>query len=139
MSYHTVVIVGYVGRDPEMRYLPSGQTVTDFSVATSRKYSNSDGQQVDETCWFRVTAWGKLAEIVNEYLKKGRLVLVEGRLKPDLQSGSPRVYERKDGTWGSSFEITAGTVQFLGGKGDALAEIEEPGNHGTAGEEDIPF
>ena len=57
--YHTIIIVGNLGRDPEMRYTPSGQAVTNFSVATNRKYTNSDGQSVEETIWFRISAWGK--------------------------------------------------------------------------------
>ena len=69
--WHTIIIVGNLGRDPEMRYTPSGQPVTSFTVATNRKYNNSAGQQVNETIWFRVSAWGKQAEICNQYVKKG--------------------------------------------------------------------
>ncbi len=76
--FHTIIIVGNLGKDPEMRYTPSGQAVTSFSVATSRKYTSSNGEQVNETIWFRVSAWGKQAEVCNQYLKKGSKVLVEG-------------------------------------------------------------
>ncbi len=69
--YHTLIIVGNVGRDPEMRYTPSGQPVTSFSVATSRQYTGSNGQPVKETIWFKITTWGKQAEVCNQYLKKG--------------------------------------------------------------------
>lgn len=111
--YHTLIIVGNVGRDPEMRYVPSGQAVTSFSVATSRSYTGSNGQQVKETIWFRVSAWGKLAETCNNYLKKGSKVLIEGRLTPDPATGGPRIWSKQDGTAGSSFEVTANTVRFL--------------------------
>ncbi len=76
MSYEHTVIVGHLGRDPEMRYTPNGKPVTNFSVAVSRKYNGKDGKTVEKTKWFRVTAWDKLAELCNQYLRKGRLVLV---------------------------------------------------------------
>ena len=138
--YHKIVIVGYLGRDPEMRYTPDGTPVTNFSVATSRKWSRADGTQVDETVWFRVTAWRRQAEVCNQYLQKGRLVLVEGRLQPD-EKGNPRTFTRNDGTPGASFEVTAQTIKFLGGRGEAPpAEVpgvpEEPP---TEAEEEIPF
>ena len=112
MSYHQVVIVGNLGRDPEMRYTPSGQPVTNFSIATNRSYNNQAGEQVKETTWFRVDAWGKLAENCNQYLKKGSLALILGRIKPDPASGGPRIYQGQNGP-GASFEITADTVRFL--------------------------
>lgn len=137
--YQKIIIIGNLGRDPEMRYTPSGQGVTDFSVATSNKYTTSDGNQVDETTWFRITTWGKLAEVCNQYLKKGRKVLVEGRLKPDKDTGSPRVYTRQDGTSGSSYEITAETVKFL----SPLSEDQSGNASGSSNQvsepEDIPF
>jgi len=127
--YQKILIVGYLGNDPEMRYTPTGQAVTNFSVATSNKYTSGDGQQVDETTWFRVSTWGKLAETCNQYLKKGRKVLVEGRLKPDPQTGGPRVYQGKDGTPGASFEVTAQTVKFLSPReesaGDQASEPQD--------------
>ncbi len=112
--FHTVIIAGNLGRDPEMRYLPSGQAVTSFSVATNRQYTGSDGQPVKETTWFRVTVWGKQAEVCNQYLKKGRPVLVEGRLTGDTATGGPRIWTRQDGTPAASFEVTASMVRFLG-------------------------
>ena len=86
--YHTIIIVGNLGKDPEMRYTPSGQAVTSFSVATSRQYTGQNGQKVKETIWFRVSAWGKQAETCNQYLRKGSKVLVEGRLTPDPSTGA---------------------------------------------------
>ena len=134
--WHTIIIVGNVGRDPEMRYTPSGQAVTSFSVATSRTYSGSNGQQVKETIWFRISAWAKLAETCSQYLHKGSKVLVEGRLQPD-DKGNPRTYQRNDGTTGANFEVTAQTVRFLSSK----TEGEGPGaeGEGSAEGEEIPF
>ena len=106
--YQKTIIVGYCGSNPEQRFTPSGDPVTTFSVATSRKYGEKD-----ETTWFRVSVWGKQAESCNKYLTKGSKVLVEGRLKAE-----PNVYQRKDGTWASSYELTAETVRFLTPKGE---------------------
>lgn len=141
--YQQIVIVGNLGRDPEMRYTPSGTPVTSLSVATNRKYTGSDGQQVKETTWFRVSVFGKQAEACAQYLKKGSSVLVEGRLTPDPNSGGPRVFTRQDGSTGASFEIFANTVRFLGAReggggtgpiGSAAEEVPVGG-----GEEEIPF
>ncbi len=136
MSFHTIILVGNLGRDPEMRYTPSGQPVTSFSVASSRSYNNPNGEKVDETTWFRVTAWGKQAETCNQYLRKGSKVLVEGRLQPD-KNGGPRVWTRQDGTPSASFEVTASTVRFLSSRGEGAGEAVMDGM-GDAGE-DIPF
>jgi single-strand DNA-binding protein len=137
--YHTIIIVGNLGKEPEMRYTPSGQAVTSFSVASSRQYTSNNGQQVKETIWFRVSAWGKQAETCNQYLHKGSKVLVEGRLTPDQATGGPRVYARQDGTYGASFEVTAGTVRFLSPKGEN--ENMGGGDEAPVGanEDEIPF
>ena len=137
--YHTIIIVGNVGRDPEMRYTPAGQAVTSFSVATSRQYNNQAGQQVKETIWFKVSTWGKTAEVCSQYVKKGSKVLVEGRLNPDPNTGSPKVWTRQDGTSGASYEVTASTVRFLSSKGEGGAPggDEAPAEAADAGE--IPF
>jgi single-strand DNA-binding protein len=141
--FHTIILAGNLGRDPEMRYTPSGQAVTNFSVATNRQYTDSNGQQVKETIWFRVATWGKLAEICNQYLKQGSKVLVEGRLNPDLNTGGPRIFTRQDGTSGSNFEITAQTVRFLSTRAEDQAaygsgEFTSSAAVDTA-EDDIPF
>jgi len=138
--YHKIIIVGHLGRDPEMRYTPNGQAVTSFSVATSRSYLNASGERVDETIWFRVSVWGKQAETCNNFLRKGRKVLVEGTLIPDASSGSPRLFQRKDGTVGTSYEVRAQTVKFL----DSRAEAEAGGEDMSAiaedfGDDAIPF
>jgi single-strand DNA-binding protein len=138
--YHKIIIVGNLGRDPEMRYTPDGTPVTNFSVATNRRWTGSDGQQQEETVWFRVTAWRRMAEVCNQYLQKGRQVLIEGQLKPD-ENGGPRVWTGNDGVARASYEVTALTVKFLGGRGEgpsaeAPSEFEEPP---AEEEEEIPF
>jgi single-strand DNA-binding protein len=140
--YHKIIIVGNLGRDPEMRYTPDGTPVTDFSVATNRKWTNQDGSQGEETVWFRVTAWRKLAETCNQYLSKGRPVLVEGRLNADKETGGPRVWTGNDGKPRASFEVTALTVRFLGGpRGEGAAEVSAPSEvpPPDMGESEIPF
>ncbi len=142
--YHTLIIVGNVGRDPEMRYTPSGQAVTSFSVASNRKYTSSNGEKVNETTWFRVSTWGKQAEICNQYLKKGSRVLVEGRLTPDKATGGPRIWQKQDGTSAASFEVSAQTVRFLTTRGESDSgrgeSISESGDMAISpAEDDIPF
>jgi single-strand DNA-binding protein len=138
--FHKVILVGNLGRDPEMRYTPGGQPVTSFSVASNRRYTDSSGQSVEETIWFRISVWGKQAEACKQYLSKGRQVLVEGRLVCDRQTGGPRTYKRSNGEMGTSFEINAEVVRFLGQRGDAQAAPAEPGTASAAtSEEEIPF
>jgi single-strand DNA-binding protein len=144
--YQTLILVGNLGKDPEMRYTPSGKPVTSFSVATSHQYTNNNGETVKETVWFRVTTWGKQAEVCNQYLKKGNKVLVEGRLTADGATGGPRVWTGQDGTPRASFEVTANTVRFLSSRGEGgdssgggSASTDMGGSFIGAPEEDIPF
>jgi single-strand DNA-binding protein len=118
MSFHTILIVGHLGKEPEMRYTPSGQAVTNFNLAANRQYTDSSGQVVKETTWFRISAWGKTAEHCSEFLHKGSLVLVEGRMVCDPETGGPRLFSRKDGTPSTAFEVNANTVRFLSGRED---------------------
>ena len=134
--FHTIIIVGNVGKDPEMRYTPSGQAVTSFSVATNRQYTTGSGEQVKETIWFRVTTWGKQAEICNQYLKKGAKVFIEGRLAADQSTGGPRIWTKQDGTPQAGFELTIVTIKFLDGRSENGAG--DANNLGTP-EDDIPF
>ena len=106
VSMNKITIIGHLGRDPEMRYTPQGTPVTDFSVATSRRFTDSMGERREETDWFRVSAWRQLAELCNQYLQKGSLVYVEGRLHT-------RTYEGNDGVMRFSNEVTANDVRFL--------------------------
>ena len=140
--YHTIIIVGNVGRDPEMRYTPSGQAVTSFSVATNREYTTGNGEKVKETIWFRITTWGKQAEVCNQYVKKGMKVLVDGRLTPDKVTGGPRVWQKNDGSPAASFEVTAGTVRFLSSRGETSDMSSQGGGYEHAEmplDDDIPF
>ena len=141
MAYQKVIIVGNLGRDPEMRYTPDGTPVTTLNIAVNRTWSNSDGSRGEETAWFRVTAWRRTAEIAAQYLTKGRQVMVEGYLQVDKATGGPRVFQRNDGTYGASFELTCDRLVLLAGRGDA-----GPGGSGGGppmGDEppddDIPF
>ena len=142
MTYHTVILVGNLGRDPEMRYTPAGQPVTNLNVAVGDDYTNNNGERIKRTIWVRVSVWGKQAESCNQYLKKGSKVLVEGRLTADPATGGPHTFTKQDGTTGASFEVSAQTVRFLSSRG----ETAEPGtpvvDEGTApavDEGDIPF
>ncbi len=144
--YQRLVLVGNLGRDPEMRYTPNGTAVTTFPVATSRRWTDASGQLKEETAWFRVSVFGKQAEICNQYLAKGRRVLVEGELAVDEKTGGPRVYMRKDGTAGASFEVRANTVRFLtpkseaGDNGGGMSPASPIATEtGTLSEEELPF
>ena len=125
MSYQKVIIVGNLGGDPELRFMPDGTAVANFSVATNRRWTNSDGSAGEETVWFRVAVWRKMAETVAEYLKKGRQVMIEGHLTPDKTTGGPRIWEGTDGAPRASFELTADRVVFLGTRGDSTAPEAE--------------
>jgi len=139
--YHKITIAGNLGRDPEMRFLPSGQAVTNINVATNRVYNDSNGQKITETIWFRVSVWGSMGEAVNQYLKKGSKVLVDGRLNVDPETGGPRVFTRNDGTTGASYEITAQNVIFLSSRSEdqSYQSSEGGGFSEQVDEDDIPF
>lgn len=141
--HSSIQIIGRLGRDPEMRYMPSGDPVTQINLATDRAWNDKSGTRQKETTWFRVSIFGKQAEIANQYLSKGKLVFVEGRLSVDPKTGGPRTYTRQDGTMAASFEVVANTVRFLsprdeGGAapsgGDGVPSMED-----APSGEDIPF
>ena len=140
--YHTIIIVGNLGRDPEMRYTPSGQAVTNFSVATNRQYTSSNGQLVKETIWFRISAWGKQAETCAQYLRRGSKVLIEGRLVADPATGGPRIWQGQKGA-GASFEVSASTVRFLSSRGEDDGSYTSGYSDGESAEtiddQEIPF
>ena len=137
-SLNKVMIIGNLGSDPEMRFTPSGNPVTSFRVATNRVYSTPEGERKEETEWFTVVAWSKLAEQCNQFLTKGRLVYAEGRLRT-------RTWESQDGQKHYRTEIIANRVTFLDRQAAApLPEekVEERVEEGGVGElepEDIPF
>jgi single-strand DNA-binding protein len=122
--YQCITILGNLGRDPELRFTPNGSAVCQFSVAASRRYKKGD-ELTEETTWFRVSAWGKMAEACNSYLHKGSKVLVVGRLVPDPTTGGPRIWTSESGAAKASFEINASEVRFLDAKGDKKQEAEK--------------
>ena len=151
--YHKIVLIGRLGRDPEMRYTPGGAAVTNFSLATTSKLSKSstsdcpngwkesyDGKNWELTTWFRVTVWRNLAEAVNQYLEKGSQVFVEGELRGEACDGSqnPRIWTGNDGLAKASYEVTARTVKFLGKRDNGGAPVGAPP---VGGEDDdvLPF
>lgn len=118
MSYQKLIAVGHLGEQPDLRYTPGGTAVANFSMATNRNYTNNKGQKVEETMWLRVSVWGSQAEAISKYLEKGSRVLIDGRLRPDPETGGPRIWTRQDGTPGASFEVTARRVVFLTSKSE---------------------
>ena len=139
--YQKLVLVGNLGRDPELNVTPSGQSVCNLSLATNRRWKNQQtGEKQEETTWFRVSVWGKQAESANEYLKKGRQVLIEGRLKPDPNTGGPRVWTGQEGNVGASYEVTADVVRFLsGGDSQPAGEHKASVSAQVKEEDEIPF
>lgn len=123
-SYHKTIVLGNLGRDPESRYLPNGDAVCNFSVAVTEKYKSKDGESKESTTWYRINAFGKLAEICGQYLKKGASVMIDGKMQM-------RKYKDKDGVERESWELKADSMQMLGGKseqssGDSASTHEKP-------------
>ena len=142
--YQKVTLIGNLGRDPEQRYTPSGQALTNFSVATSEKWTGQDGQPQERTVWWRVSVFGKQAETCAQYLRKGSKVYVEGRMQADPKTGGPRIWSGQDGAPRASFEITGTTVKFLSSRGEAgsaggTAPMHEPEGAMAEDTDDIPF
>jgi len=138
-GFQRLQVVGNLGKDPELRYTPQGQSVCSFPVAVNRKWSDSSGNSHEETLWVRVSVWGPQSEACANYLKKGHPVFAEGRLSVDKGTGGPRLYARADGTTASSFEMTGENVLFLPTRFEgetAPAETVEPK---AAEADEIPF
>ena len=147
-SVNKVILVGNLGKDPEMRSTPGGQTVANFTLATNEQWTDKGGQKQERTEWHRIVAWGKLAEMCQSYLSKGRQVYVEGRI-------STRQWDDKDGNKRSTTEVVASQVVFLGGRGEGGSGsaggsgggmsgggggMSEPSNDpGGLTDDDIPF
>src|SRR3972149_6153809 len=123
-----VMIIGRLGRDPEMRYTPSGRPVTTFSVATSRNWTTSEGEKRVETEWFNVVAWGNLAEICKQYLSKGHQVYIEGRLQT-------RHWDDQEGNKHTSVEINANEMIML----NERREADENDDTESSENEEFPF
>jgi single-strand DNA-binding protein len=138
-----VMLIGNLGRDPEVRSTPSGQTVTTFSIATSRKWKNRDGQQQDETEWYNIEAWGRLAEICGQYLQKGSKVYIEGRGKTDSWD------DKESGQKRYKFKVVAQEMKMLDSRGSGGSDLDSgaPGGGGYSSgppqagpdDDDIPF
>jgi single-strand DNA-binding protein len=122
VELNKIIVIGNLGRDPEMRYLASGQSVTNFSVASSRRYTTAAGEQREETEWFNVSAFGRLGETCNQYLTKGQQIYVEGRLRS-------RTYQGNDGQTRFSNDITLTEMQMLGRR----SETDSGGAYGYGG------
>jgi single-strand DNA-binding protein len=140
-SFNKIVIVGYLGRDPEIRYTPQGTAVCNFTVATTEKRKDRGGEAQDVTTWFRIAAWGRQAEVANQYLTKGKQVYVEGRLRQEE-------YTDRDGARRQTLEVTATDIQFLGSRSDGpqgAQPLPPPGpndidmNPGGRQDDEIPF
>ena len=133
-----VQIIGHLGREPEMRYTPSGRPVTTFTVAVSRSWNTVDGERHNETEWFNVVAWGNLAEICKQYLTKGQQVYIEGRLQT-------RRWDDKEGVKHTSVEVVANEMMMLGERRDHNNNSQQPSDaisdegDMAANEDEFPF
>ena len=131
-----VILIGRLGADPEIRYTPSGAEVATFRIATSETWTNKSGEKEEKTEWHRIVAWRGLAKICGEYLSKGKLVYIEGRLRT-------RAWEDRDGNKRSTTEIEANDMKMLSGPGDGPKKAKEAGEEypppAMKEEEDIPF
>jgi len=137
--YQQVTIIGNVGRDAEMRYTPDGKPITSFSVATSEKWKDAQGQPQERTVWFKITTWQQLAEVCGQYVKKGMKVLVVGTLS------EPKPFQKRDGEYAASLDVRANVVRFLsrvegeGSREDGPAPQRDNGAVPDIGEESVPF
>jgi single-strand DNA-binding protein len=133
VSVNKIIVVGNLGSEPEMRFTPNGRPVTSFSVATNWRYNTAEGERKEETEWFTIVAWGKLAEQCNQFLTKGRLVYVEGRLRS-------HTWESQDGQRHHRNEIVANRVSFLDKQSIAALPEEKAGESADEVEpEELPF
>ncbi len=144
--YQQLTIIGHVGRDPDMRYTSTGAGVCSFSVAVSRRWTNADGSKGEKTTWFKISAWNKLAETCNQYVRKGMLIMINGEV--DVSS-----YTGNDGQPRYSLDVRASDVKFLSSRGETSGGdggYEDDGSYGSSSgggggyqqrgkEEDIPF
>ncbi len=147
-SFNKITVVGHLGRDPVLRYTPQGTAVCDFSVATSERRGGGGGDSQDITTWFKITLWGKQAEVANQYLSKGKQVYIEGRLRQTE-------YTDREGMKRTSLEVNATDIQFLGTRGEdgaagtsaapasrpaaQSAPTSSPNDDRQPSDEDIPF
>ncbi len=138
--YQKIILIANLGGDPVMRYTANGQAMANFSVATNNVYTK-DGERVKETTWWRVFAFGKLAETVNQYLHKGSKVYLECRMNQDKSTGGPRIWTKKNGSPASNYEVVAQLVKFLDSKGDnnPVTQAQQPSAMMPPEDDDMPF
>lgn len=129
-SLNKVFLMGNLTKDPELRYVPSGAAVANFTVAVNRAYKDTTGEKKEDVSFIRVVVWGKIAEVCGEYLTKGRPVLVEGRLKS-------RTWEGQDGQKRSALDVVASSVQFIGARPDKVQRTESNANYDSRNIESI--
>ena len=141
MSFNKVILVGNLGRDPELRYTPQGTPVCSFTMATNERRKDKSGEMQDQTTWFRVTLWGRQAETASQYLTKGRPVYIEGRLRVEE-------WTDRDGKPRHTLEVNATDMQFIGGgraeeapisRAASAAAGEPVQEHADPSDDDIPF
>ena len=147
MSVNKAILIGRLGKDPELRYTSGGKAVASFSLATSERWSAVDGTKQESTTWHNIVVWGKQAEIMKEYLSKGREVYIEGRI-------ANRSYDDKDGVKKYISEVVVQSFQFIGSKGDSASSgggggsynqappadmPASPPSGGSSGDDDLPF
>jgi single-strand DNA-binding protein len=131
MSVNKVILVGHLGQNPELKYTPSGQAVTNLSIATNESWTGKDGQKQEKTEWHRLVLFGKLAELAGQYLQKGRQVYIEGKLQT-------RSWQDKDGQTRYTTEVVGQTMQFLGGNAGAGAGAGAPAGRSNGAYESAP-
>ena len=143
MPVNKAILIGNLGKDPELRYTPSGKAVATFSLATTERWTGQDGQKSESTTWHNIVAWGKQAEVIKEYLVKGRQVYIEGRIVN-------RSYDDKEGNKRYISEVVVQNFQFIGNKGDQggggkdysqqQPDASQPAPPDTSGgDDDLPF
>jgi single-strand DNA-binding protein len=144
MSFNKIIVVGNLGRDPELRYTPQGTPVCSFTLATNEKRKDKTGEMQDQTTWFKITLWGRQAETASQYLTKGRPVYIEGRLRVEE-------WTDRDGKPRHTLEVHATDMQFIGGggggggarseehSGEKPPTHEAATGHADAAEDDVPF
>lgn len=144
MSVNKAILIGRLGKDPELRYTPGGKAVATFTMATSDYWTGEDGQKKESTVWHNIVAWGKQAEVIKEYMAKGRMLYVEGRIQN-------RSYDDKDGNKRYISEVVVQNFQFLGdrggegggrtsgGGGSQPADADVPMPSGGGEDDDLPF
>jgi single-strand DNA-binding protein len=142
MSFNKIILVGNLGRDPELRYTAQGTPVCSFSMATNERRKDRNGEMQDQTTWFRITLWNRLAETASQYLQKGKQVYIEGRLRVEE-------YTDRDGKQRTALEVSATEMHFIGSRHDEGAPVERaatasasaaaPAEPAELSDEDIPF